>query len=103
MKIQIKTNLVLVIVLFWSISLIFALVSAKSSSETKEDKIFISEPTQTGSFFIAANLSNGNDVNQNEIVSNVLRANFPFNALYAHWSFKDQNQNTNFQLYLMKG
>ena len=94
MKPKIKTKLVIFIVLTWSIYLTFALVSAKSTSETKEGHIFINDPAKSGSFFISFNSSpNGagpEGASQNEVISPVLRADFPFNALFARWSLKDQ-------------
>jgi uncharacterized protein with LGFP repeats len=99
MKYKIKTKLVIFIVLAWSISLIFALVSAKNTSETKEGKLVIKEPLKNGSFFIASNLS-PKGAGQNEINSPVLKADFPFNALYIQWAYQDNTQNTDFELYV---
>ena len=101
MKYKIKTKLVIFIVLSWSIGLIFALVSANSSTEVKKGSILITEPISNGSFFIAANLSS-KETGQNEIASPVLRANFPFNALYIKWAYNNPElaTNTDFDIYV---
>ncbi len=95
MKYKIKTKLVIFIVLIWSIGLIFALVSAKNTSDVKEGKLLITEPQKNGSFFIAANIS-PKGASEKEINSPVLKADFPFNALYVEWA----SQNTDFDLYV---
>ncbi|MCX6743138.1 MAG: N-acetylmuramoyl-L-alanine amidase [Candidatus Parcubacteria bacterium] len=100
MKPKIRTKLVIFIVLAWSIAFIFAIVSAKSSVEVKEGKILINEPNSSGSFFISANVSS-KEADQNQTVSPILKANFPFNALYAQW--QDDNQSIlgqDFEIYV---
>jgi len=97
MKPKIKTRLVIFIVLAWSIGLIFALVSANSSTEVKKGSILITEPGKNGSFFIA---SNSQEANPNEIISPVLRADFPFNALYINWEYQNPDLEKDFELYV---
>jgi len=81
LKFHLKTKLVLSCVIVFSISLILAIVSAKSTNfETKEGRILINEPTKNGSFFISAEAS------QNIIQSPIIRTDFPFNALFVNWS-----------------
>jgi len=94
MKIKIKTKFIVVFVLLWSVIFIFALVSAESSPPTMAGNLIINEPLQNGSFFISANVS------QNETISSVLRADFPFNSLFAKWEYKDANliKNSGFEL-----
>jgi len=95
MKIQIKTKFVLILVLFVSVTLILALVSADStSSQVKEGRIIIAEPNKNGSFFISANVS------QNEIISPVIRTDFNFNSLYATWQAENTNLGQDFKIYI---
>ncbi len=94
-KHKIKTNFIVIFVLFWSIILIFALVKANSSTEIKEGRIIIKEPTQSGSFFVSANIS------ENQIKSPVLRTDFPFNALFVKWQAENGvNLGQNFDIYV---
>jgi N-acetylmuramoyl-L-alanine amidase-like protein len=94
-KITIKTQFVLIFVLFASITLILALVSADNTSKVKEGRIIINDPAQNGSFFISsANIS------QNETISPILRTDFDFNALYLQWE-QDSSVNSNdFDIYV---
>lgn len=89
-KTKIKTNLIIIIVLFVSISSIFAIVKAESDFSAKSGQIIIDEPLKNGSFFISANIS------QNDIISPVLKADFPFNSLAVEWSEPEMN----FDLYI---
>ncbi len=101
-KHKIKTKFVLVFVICWSIILVFALVSANSNeSATKAGKMVITEPTKNGSFFISANIS------ENQTISPVLKTDFPFNALFAKWEYKNQPilannelKDPNFEIYV---
>ncbi len=92
MKYQIKTKLVLILVIFGSALLAFVLAYAQPNTETKMGQMIISEPAKNGSFFISANIS------QNETISPVLIADFPFNALYISWNQSKIDQNPNFEL-----
>jgi len=97
MKPKINIKLVIFIVLAWSIGLIFVLVSANSTTEVKKGSILITEPGKNGSFFIA---SNSQEANPNEIISPVLRADFPFNALYINWESQNPALENDFELYV---
>ncbi|MCX6744353.1 MAG: N-acetylmuramoyl-L-alanine amidase [Candidatus Parcubacteria bacterium] len=94
MKYQIKTKLVLILVIFGSVALSLILTYAKPNTETKVGQMLISEPVKNGSFFISANIS------QNDTISPVLKANFPFNAIYIKWQQADSSQNPEFNLYV---
>ncbi|MBN1326026.1 N-acetylmuramoyl-L-alanine amidase [Candidatus Falkowbacteria bacterium] len=83
MKFTLKSKFVLILVIFCSITLTFVLVNAESTSNIKEGHIFIDNPNKNGSFFIATNTSH------NETISPIMRADFPFNALFATWQVKD--------------
>ncbi|MFA5188230.1 MAG: N-acetylmuramoyl-L-alanine amidase [Patescibacteria group bacterium] len=97
MKPKIRTKLVIFIVLCWSIAFIFALVSAKTTSEVKEGNLLVNEPGKNGSFFISSN----NKTDTNEVISPILKADFPFNALYVKMEDPSLSQNTqDFQLYM---
>jgi len=94
-KITIKTQFVLIFVLFASITLILALVSADNTSIVKEGRIIINDPAQNGSFFISsANIS------QNETISPVIRTDFDFNALYLQWEQDSSVNNNDFDIYV---
>ena len=101
MKPKINTKLVLTLVIIWSLALTFALVHAKSNSdsEVKAGHLLIAEPAKSGSFFISANISS-KDINQNEYTSPVLRADFPFNALFVKWKSNSANTLKDFSLYV---
>jgi hypothetical protein len=81
MKFTFKSKLVLILVIFWSIVLTLLIARAETSSNIKEGRIFIDNPGNNGSFFISLATT------QNEIISPVMRADFPFNALFASWEF----------------
>lgn len=95
MKYQIKTKLVLILVIFGSVALSLIFAYAKPNIETKAGQITINEPNASGSFFISANIS------QKDTISPVLRADFPFNALYIKWQLaKDDQTQPDFDLYV---
>ncbi|OGY42820.1 MAG: hypothetical protein A2Y67_03805 [Candidatus Buchananbacteria bacterium RBG_13_39_9] len=102
MKYRIKTKLVLSLVIFWSVALAIFLAAAKSDNEIKAGQITINDPQNPGSFFISANISKENaKTNQNDYVSPVLRADFPFNALFVKWQSENTSpNNSDFELYL---
>ena len=86
MKFTFKSKLVLILVIFWSVVLTFVLAHAESSPNIQEGHILIDNPAKNGSFFIATEAS------ANEVVSPIMRANFPFNALFIKWQVKDAQQ-----------
>lgn len=95
MKYQIKTKLVLILVILGSIAFTLFLVSANSQPDIKIGQMTISEPTKHGSFLISANIS------ENNIISPVLRADFPFTSLYIKWQLGEkENIQPNFDLYV---
>ncbi len=87
-KHKIKTKFVLIFVICWSIILIFALVSANYNEPTvKAGRLVITEPNKNGSFFISANIS------ENQTISPILKTEFPFNALFVKWEYKNLPEN----------
>lgn len=86
MKFTFKSKFALILVIFCSITLTFVLVNAESASNIKEGHIFIENPNKNGSFFIATTN------NQNNTISPIIRADFPFNAIFIKWQDKDSTQ-----------
>ncbi len=95
-KITIKTQFILGFVLIFSLSLLFIIVSADSSTpDVKEGRIIINEPESSGSFFISST-----NISGNEVISPVLRTDFDFNGIYAEWDQKNANIGQDFDIYV---